>query len=133
MPGAGFQRKAKVWKEATLGMRDVPFEKTLKAIVSNISGGLKVLIVTHTCIIQKDGKARQSMVSNLLGELDPNNEAGLEGEMEVIRGAAGLAYAGGAESVRPRFLHAVSVGDLFHFITGRLGNFRVYPGHDTQS
>lgn len=92
-----------------------------------------MLIVIHKYIIQKDGKAKQSMVSNLLGELDPNSEAGLEGEMEVIRGAAGLAYAGGAESVRPSFLHAVSVGDLFHFITGCLGNFRVYPGHDTQS
>ena len=33
MPGAGFQRKAREWKDAVLGMRDAPFEAVKHAMV----------------------------------------------------------------------------------------------------
>lgn len=36
MPGAGFQRKAREWKRAVLGMRDAPFEEVRQAMVMTL-------------------------------------------------------------------------------------------------
>ncbi|KAJ3565313.1 hypothetical protein NP233_g7709 [Leucocoprinus birnbaumii] len=76
MPGAGFQVKARRWREAVMEMRDAPFEFVLKAI--------------------KSGTAIPSFVTNLVTDLEHKGKN--EDEMDQIRNCAGLAYAAGAES-----------------------------------
>lgn len=76
MPGAGFQVKARRWRNAVMEMRDAPFEFVLKAI--------------------KAGTAVPSFVTNLVTDLEHRGKN--DEEMEQIRNCAGLAYAAGAES-----------------------------------
>ncbi|KAJ3886163.1 cytochrome P450 [Lentinula edodes] len=82
MPGAGFKRKAALWREAVLQMRDAPFEVVTKAM--------------------KEGTASPSFASNLLADLELRkdlSELAIANEMQTIRNCAGLAYAAGTESI----------------------------------
>ncbi|XP_006456136.1 hypothetical protein AGABI2DRAFT_227934 [Agaricus bisporus var. bisporus H97] len=76
MPGAGFQSKARFWRNAVMEMRDAPFKKVLKSLSS--------------------GTAKQCFVTNLVTDLE--HKENKDEEMEQIRNCAGLAYAAGAES-----------------------------------
>ncbi|KDQ55433.1 hypothetical protein JAAARDRAFT_37446 [Jaapia argillacea MUCL 33604] len=77
MPGAGFKRKARLWKKTLYEMRDAPFEAVKVAMIR--------------------GGASPSFVSNLLGDLNPKADS--DEQMETIKCCAGLGYAAGAESV----------------------------------
>lgn len=46
MPGAGFQRKAREWKEAVYEMRDAPFETVRLAMVSSPNWSSSILSTT---------------------------------------------------------------------------------------
>ncbi|KDR70119.1 hypothetical protein GALMADRAFT_254949 [Galerina marginata CBS 339.88] len=74
VPGASFQRKARLWRLAAMGMRDRPFEKVLGEM--------------------GHGTATPSFVSNLLNDLETKGNV----EEEVIRNCAGVVYAAAAES-----------------------------------
>ncbi|KAH7890379.1 cytochrome P450 [Phlebopus sp. FC_14] len=76
VPGAGFQKKAAMWKTAVLEMRDAPFEAVQKAL--------------------SRGTAPPSFVSHLMDDLDYG--ADVDDQVETIKGCAGLAYGAGAES-----------------------------------
>ncbi|GLB41181.1 putative cytochrome p450 [Lyophyllum shimeji] len=78
VPGAGFQRKAREWKDAVYEMRDAPFEAVTAAI--------------------KEGTASPSFVSNLVSELEAGSKDSLEKNIELVKACAGMAYAGGTES-----------------------------------
>ncbi|KDQ23377.1 hypothetical protein PLEOSDRAFT_1049198 [Pleurotus ostreatus PC15] len=77
-PGASFQKKAKEWKKVTLEMRDAPFNSVAASMVA-------------------EGTASPCFVSNLLNDIDTDAVS----QREIIKGCAGLAYAGGCP-------HAVS-------------------------
>ncbi|KAG5651496.1 hypothetical protein H0H81_008468 [Sphagnurus paluster] len=77
-PGAGFRRKAREWKKAVREMRDAPFETTMDAI--------------------KEGTASPSFVLNLFQELEAESKDCLKNNIEVVKGCAGMSYAGGTES-----------------------------------
>ncbi|KAF8066895.1 cytochrome P450 [Lyophyllum atratum] len=78
VPGAGFQRKAREWKEAVYEMRDAPFEAVMHAI--------------------KAGTASPSFVSNLVADLETESKDHLGKNIELVKACAGMAYAGGTES-----------------------------------
>ncbi|KXN85117.1 O-methylsterigmatocystin oxidoreductase [Leucoagaricus sp. SymC.cos] len=70
MPGAGFQIKARRWRQAVMEMRDAPFETVLR--------------------LMKAGTASPCFVTNLVTELDHKGKK--DDEMEQIRNCAGLAW-----------------------------------------
>ncbi|KAF5381630.1 hypothetical protein D9615_005548 [Tricholomella constricta] len=79
VPGAGFQRKAREWKEAVYEMRDAPFETAMQAINA--------------------GRASASFVSNLMGDLESaESKDSPEKDVELVKACAGMSYAAGTES-----------------------------------
>lgn len=79
-PGAGFQKKAKVWKKTVVDMPTVPFQFVKKELAA--------------------GTAKQSLTATLLEEAYANteNEKVSEDEEELIRNLAGVAYGAGADT-----------------------------------
>lgn len=78
VPGAGFQRKAREWKEAVLGMRDAPFEAAKEAMQQGIMSPCYVL--------------------NLINDLDLDWRDTNSQDMEVLKATAGMSYVAGTES-----------------------------------
>ncbi|KAL1937769.1 hypothetical protein VTO73DRAFT_12922 [Trametes versicolor] len=77
-PGAGFKRKAKVWRKDVLALRNVPFE----AVMDNVANGN-----TQSCI-----------ATSLLGKrAQLDGEAGVEFE-EMSKDICALAYITGADT-----------------------------------
>lgn len=76
VPGAGFQRKAREWREAVMEMKDAPYAAVQTAL--------------------KTGKATPSFVTKMISELETQQNS--ESRLEILKGCAGLAYAAGAES-----------------------------------
>ncbi|KAJ3530717.1 hypothetical protein NM688_g7672 [Phlebia brevispora] len=79
-PGAGFKRQAEKWRKAAMGMIELPFDAVKRAMA--------------------EGRAPESIVSALLSKL---NDGGFSPEQVAkqeadIRGMAGTAYSGSADS-----------------------------------
>ncbi|KAH0828605.1 cytochrome P450 [Lanmaoa asiatica] len=72
VPGAGFQKKAANWKKHVLEMRDAPFAAVQKALAA--------------------GTASPCFVTHLMDDLSNTDDVGEQ--VDIIRGCAGLAYAG---------------------------------------
>lgn len=90
VPGAGFKKKAAIWKKAVLSMRDLPFRTVQKALVSWTMDRCPPTTNYHTS--QANGTASPCFVSHLMSDLDSKED--VDDEIEVIKGCAGLAYAG---------------------------------------
>jgi hypothetical protein len=98
MPGAGFQRKARIWREAITEMPRAPFAAAKKAFVS-----LSVLACQYTEMtrykLHKDtGIAGPSVTASLLEALSCQKDPPADAE-EVIRNAMAAAYGAGSETV----------------------------------
>lgn len=88
VPGAGFQKKAANWKNYVMEMRDAPFTAVQKALVSVAN------LVRAKLTPRKDaGTASPCFVTHLMNDLN-NGKDDAEEQVEIIRGCAGLAYAG---------------------------------------
>ncbi|KAF8507550.1 cytochrome P450, partial [Gautieria morchelliformis] len=90
-PGAGFKRKARIWRKSLTDMNVVPFEAAKLALNS--------------------GTAEPSFTSALLEEISAKGDAA-PGQEEVIRNAGSTLFAGGADTARTMaslltFLHAM--------------------------
>ncbi|KAF8511729.1 putative CyP450 monooxygenase [Hysterangium stoloniferum] len=77
-PGAGFQRKARIWRQIVDDMAEVPFQ------------AVKVMM--------KDGKAQPSLTSTLLEELSLTDDVDREHEERIIRNVTGMMYGGGGDT-----------------------------------
>ncbi|KDR69244.1 hypothetical protein GALMADRAFT_145643 [Galerina marginata CBS 339.88] len=75
-PGTGFMRKAKVWRKMQVDMRDMPFQQTIRNMVSGI--------------------AKPSFTSTSLQNLDESRD--LRHQQEVIQDTAAVIFAGGADT-----------------------------------
>ncbi|EDR06195.1 uncharacterized protein LACBIDRAFT_236602, partial [Laccaria bicolor S238N-H82] len=73
VPGAGFQRKAREWREAVMEMKDAPYAAVQTA-----------LVYLHL--------ATPSFVTKMISELETQQNS--ESRLEILKGCAGLAYAG---------------------------------------
>lgn len=76
MPGAGFKRKAAVWREWSTKMVEAPFAASQKAMA--------------------EGKAAPSFTTNCLADLDESKD--VEHQKTVIRDAAANFFVGGADT-----------------------------------
>ncbi|TFK36245.1 cytochrome P450 [Crucibulum laeve] len=76
IPGAGFQKKARQWRELQQRFRTEPFERTVKDMA--------------------DGTAQPSFVSEALDALEGVPDA--KRRREVIRDTAGMFFAGGSDT-----------------------------------
>ncbi|KAF8523756.1 cytochrome P450 [Hysterangium stoloniferum] len=79
-PGAGFQKKAKIWKKRVMDMPIVPFQWVKKELAA--------------------GTAKPSLTATLLEDAYANAEDHMisESEEELIRNMAGVIYGGGADT-----------------------------------
>ncbi|KAF9479499.1 cytochrome P450 [Pholiota conissans] len=76
IPGAGWKKKVKVWRQIQENFRELPFRATLKDIAS--------------------GSARPSFTSNSLEKLEPGVDAAHQ--TEIIKDTAGIVFAAGADT-----------------------------------
>jgi hypothetical protein len=125
-PGAGFQRKAKIWRKIVLDMPTAPFQFVKKQFVSVFYWFVNDW--RFRIGAQELGNAKASLTTTLLEEAyarvkDHKIEAD---EEELICNLAGMVYAAGADTVRQvfrvlSFNHAqtYSVSDYIY-----LGNIR---------
>ncbi|KAF8521782.1 cytochrome P450 [Hysterangium stoloniferum] len=79
-PGAGFQKKAKIWKKRVLDMPTIPFQW----VKNELAAGTAKPSLTATLLEEAYAKAKDQKVS--------------EGEEELIRNLAGVVYGAGAET-----------------------------------
>ncbi|KAF8523771.1 cytochrome P450, partial [Hysterangium stoloniferum] len=79
-PGAGFQRKAKIWKKTVLDMPTLPFQW----VKNELAAGTAKPSLTATLLEEAYGEAKDQKIS--------------ESEEEFIRNLTGVVYATGAET-----------------------------------
>ncbi|EKM77629.1 hypothetical protein AGABI1DRAFT_122003 [Agaricus bisporus var. burnettii JB137-S8] len=75
-PGTGWKKQAQIWRDWTLKMRDVPFEKSLRQLA--------------------EGTATPSLVTTSVSNLDESLDR--EEQLTIIRDAAGNFFVGGADT-----------------------------------
>ncbi|KAI5831456.1 cytochrome P450 [Schizophyllum commune Tattone D] len=94
LPGGGFQKKARVWKENVTAMRDAPFD--------------------HVLGNMRRGTAKFSFVTCQLKDLDTSQMN--PSDIGTIKACAGMAYLAGAEStvsmIKSFFLAMVAFPDV---------------------
>ncbi|KAF8799114.1 cytochrome P450 [Phlegmacium glaucopus] len=76
MPGAGFQKQARIWRKLQEDFRERPFSASIEAMAS--------------------GRARPSFTSVALGDVDESLD--IDHQREVIKDTAGLVFAGGSDT-----------------------------------
>ncbi|KAF8799105.1 cytochrome P450 [Phlegmacium glaucopus] len=76
MPGAGFQKKARIWRKLQEGFRERPFLASIEAMAS--------------------GSVRPSLTSMALGDVDESLD--IDHQREVIKDTAGVVFAAGADT-----------------------------------
>ena len=72
-PGAGFQKKAARWREAINTMAEKPFRHVQEQLVEVFF--LRALDLLSTMILQKNGKATQSMAASLIERLPDEGDS----------------------------------------------------------
>jgi hypothetical protein len=97
-PGAGFQKKIKIWRKIVLDMPTTPFQFVKKQLVS-FFGGISTFGVSDS--VQELGNAKPSVTATSLEELHARTQDHkIEGEEEeFIRHLAGVFYIGGVATV----------------------------------
>ncbi|KAF8501281.1 cytochrome P450 [Hysterangium stoloniferum] len=80
VPGASFQRKARIWRKSIIDMAEVPFQ-VVKTMMAN-------------------GKAKPSLTSSLLEDLSAMDARARlsQDEETIIRNVAGMVYGGGGDT-----------------------------------
>jgi hypothetical protein len=97
MPGAGFKKKARKWREPTIEMISVPFEMVKSALV-RISLHFQCDVDAHGLnLIEADGTAGPSVMATCLKNLSGRSHAA--DEEELIRNVGGVSYSAGAGTV----------------------------------
>ncbi|KAF8799108.1 cytochrome P450 [Phlegmacium glaucopus] len=76
MPGAGFQKQARIWRKLQEDLRERPFLASIEAMAS--------------------GSARPSFTSVALGDVDQSLD--IDHQREVIQDTAGVVFAAGADT-----------------------------------
>ena len=93
-PGAGFQKKAARWREATNTMAEKPFRHVQEQLVR-----VQVLRVhdsesLNNDYLQKNGKAMPSVAASLIGRLPDEDDPQRAVEERIAKNVAWTAYMG---------------------------------------
>jgi len=100
-PGAAWKRQAHVWNDWTSKMREIPFQQSLKQLVSSshISRSPAAYIRVHfidcnsdRCITQAEGTVTPSLVTNSIHGIEETQDR--EHQMTVIKDTAGNFFVG---------------------------------------
>jgi hypothetical protein len=96
MPGAGFRRKARIWRVPIVEMSVAPFATVKKALVSIPEFSPRVKNQSH--VSKAAGTAEPSFTASLLEDLSRRPHAPAD-EEEIICNVGGLAYAAASDTV----------------------------------
>ena len=92
VPGAGFQKRFRRWRDASHAMVDMPYERAKSAVVS-----FKLLIeVVHqnSSPTQKNGSSVSSLVGSILKRFKETGEKMSDDDEQVVKNVAAISYAG---------------------------------------
>jgi hypothetical protein len=97
-PGAGFKKKARIWRKRVIDLPTIPFQFVKKGLVSFLAW---LDNDENQINFQLAGTAEPSLTATLLEEAyaKAGDQEISEDEEELIRNVAGIVYAGGAETV----------------------------------
>lgn len=92
-PGAGWKKQAQIWRDWTLKMRDVPFEKSLQQLVGTFHLPRALDRSEFSpAMVKAEGTATPSLVTTSVSSIDESQDR--EEQLTLIRDTAGNFFVG---------------------------------------